>query len=106
MQELFLGKEKVSLLERCPHFRDVLISGLCFQRGVSLCFMNVCTYKGDSLISNCALNRCLSFIQVASENGQEGEGEVQDYKEQHLQRWKTIRSRCCTHNYHIELLIA
>ena len=21
MQELFLGKEKVSLLERCPHFR-------------------------------------------------------------------------------------
>ncbi|CAI8001073.1 Protein lin-37 homolog [Geodia barretti] len=31
--------------------------------------------------------------QVASENGQEGEGEVQDYKEQHLQRWKTIRSR-------------
>ena len=25
MQELFLGKEKVSLLERCPHFRGVLI---------------------------------------------------------------------------------
>ena len=24
MQELFLGKEKVSLLERCPHFRGVL----------------------------------------------------------------------------------
>ena len=24
MQELFLGKEKVSLLDRCPHFRGVL----------------------------------------------------------------------------------
>ena len=24
MQELFLGKEKVSLLEKCPHFRGVL----------------------------------------------------------------------------------
>ena len=27
MQELFLGKEKVSLLERCPHFRGVLREG-------------------------------------------------------------------------------
>ena len=25
MQELFLGKEKVSILERCPHFRGVLL---------------------------------------------------------------------------------
>ena len=24
MQELFFGKEKMSLLERCPHFRGVL----------------------------------------------------------------------------------
>ena len=27
MQELFLGEEKVSLLERCPHFRSVLGEG-------------------------------------------------------------------------------
>ena len=28
MQELFFGKEKVSLLERCPRFRGVLRGGL------------------------------------------------------------------------------
>ena len=32
IQELFLGKEKVSLLERCPHFRGVLREGFrCFS---------------------------------------------------------------------------
>ena len=30
-QELFLGKEKVSLLERCPHFRGVLREVSSFQ---------------------------------------------------------------------------
>ncbi|CAI8021808.1 hypothetical protein GBAR_LOCUS12870 [Geodia barretti] len=35
MQELFLGKEKVSLLERCPHFRGVLIREVSPFPGVS-----------------------------------------------------------------------
>ena len=35
MQELFLGKEKMSLLERCPRFRSVLR-----ERTVSLFFTN------------------------------------------------------------------
>ena len=43
MQELFLEKEKVSLLERCPHFRGVLIGEVssfqgCPEREVPLYF--------------------------------------------------------------------
>ena len=29
-QELFLGKEKVSIVARCPHFRGVLREGFDF----------------------------------------------------------------------------
>ena len=46
MQEWYLGQQKVSLLERCPQFRGVLIEGFhCIHLT-----MQVQTYSADALI--------------------------------------------------------